>query len=130
MSHVLLIEPNTLLAKSYTHALQHAGHTVAHANGAQAGIDAADAETPDLVITELHLAGHSGIEFLHEFRSYSEWMAVPVVLNTSLTAAQLAPVIDALHRDLGIREVLYKPRTSLQDLVRVAREYGTINRSV
>lgn len=123
MSHILLIEPNTLLAESYTQALQHAGHTVTHVAGAQTGIDAADKQTPDIVVTELHLPGHSGIEFLHEFRSYAEWTKVPVVLNTVLTAVQLAPAVDALHRDLGIREVLYKPRTSLQDLVRVAREY-------
>lgn len=126
MSHILLIEPNTLLAKSYTEALRHAGHTVAHVTGAQAGIDAADRQKPDIVITELHLPGHSGIEFLHEFRSYAEWMRVPVILNTVLSAAQLAPAVDALHRDLGIREVLYKPRTSLHDLVRVAREYAAI----
>lgn len=129
MAHILLIEPNTLLAKSYTHALQHAGHTVTHVSGAQAGIDAADIQMPDLVITELHLPGHSGIEFLHEFRSYTEWLRVPVVLNTALTASQIAPAIEALYRDLGIREVLYKPRASLQDLVRLAREYGTIKPS-
>lgn len=123
MSHILLIEPNTLLAKAYTQALQHAGHSVAHVVGAQAAVDAADKQLPDVVIAELHLPGHSGIEFLHEFRSYAEWFHVPVILNTTLTAAQIAPAIDALYRDLGIREVLYKPRTSLQDLVRVARQY-------
>lgn len=126
MAHILLIEPNTLLAASYKQALEHAGHTVAHVSGAQAGIDAADTQTPDLVITELHLPGHSGLEFLHEFRSYTEWMRIPVVLNTALTVSQIAPAIEALHRDLGIREVLYKPRTSLQDLVRITREYTVV----
>ena len=124
MAHVLLLEPNTLLATVYTRALQHAGHSVAHVTGAQAGIDAADRQRPDIVITELHLPRHSGIEFLHEFRSYAEWQQVPIVLNTALTGAQVAPVMQALHRDLGIREILYKPRTSLQDLVRVAREHA------
>jgi len=123
MAHILLIEPNTVLAETYTQALQHVGHSVVVVTGAQAAVDAADKQTPDIVIAELHLPGHSGIEFLHEFRSYTEWTDIPVVLNTTLTAAQLAPGVNALHRDLGIREVLYKPRTSLQDLVRVAREY-------
>ncbi|HTH72508.1 MAG TPA: response regulator [Candidatus Pristimantibacillus sp.] len=123
MSHILLLEPNTLLAGVYTQALTHVGHSVAHVTGAQAAIDAADKKKPDLVITELQLPQHSGIEFLHEFRSYAEWLKLPVVLNTALTAEQIAPVMQALHRDLGIREILYKPRASLQDLVRVAREY-------
>jgi len=125
MSHILLIEPNTLLAQTYTEALQHAGHSVAHVNGAQTAVDAADMQAPDMVIIELQLPIHGGIEFLHEFRSYAEWSAIPVILNTTLTASQIAPVLDALHGDLGVREILYKPRTSLQDLVRVAREYVT-----
>lgn len=90
-------------------------------------MDAADKQTPDIVIAELHLPGHSGIEFLHEFRSYAEWMNIPVVLNTMLNASQIAPAAEALRRDLGIGEVLYKPRASLHDLVRVVREYGAQN---
>lgn len=126
MSHILLIEPDTLLAQSYTQALQHVGHTVACARGAQAAVDAADRQVPDFVFVELHLPGHSGIEFLHEFRSYAEWLHIPVVVNTSLTVEQIAPALEALRRDLGIREVLYKPSTSLQDLVRVVRQHVAV----
>ena len=124
MSHILLIEPNTLLAKSYTQALRHAGHTVAHVTGAQAAIDAADKQTPDVVIVEIQLPQHSGIEFLHEFRSYAEWIHIPVVVNTSLSSARMMLAKKALQRDLGVLGILYKPRTTLQDIVRVAREYA------
>jgi len=123
MSHVLLLEPNTLLAKVYTQALEHAGHSVAHVAAAQEAVNSADKRAPDVVIVELQLPHHSGLEFLHEFRSYAEWLNTPVVVNTSLLAAQLPLAIEPLMRDLGVREILYKPRTSLQDLVRVAREY-------
>lgn len=124
MSNVLLIEPNTLLAKSYIQALQHAGHTVAHVTGAQAAINAADKQTPDVVIVEIQLPQHSGIEFLHEFRSYAEWIHVPVVVNTALSPARMMLAKHPLKRDLGVLDILYKPRTSLQDLVRIAREYA------
>jgi DNA-binding response OmpR family regulator len=124
MSHILLIEPNTLLAKSYTQALHHAGHTVAHVTGAQAAIDAADKQTPHVVIVEVQLPQHSGIEFLHEFRSYAEWINVPVVVNTALSPARMMLAKQPLKRDLGVVDILYKPRTSLQDLVRIAREYA------
>ena len=122
MSHILLIEPNTLLAQSYTQALQHAGHSVAHATGAQSAVDAADKQAPDVVILELQLSGHSGIEFLHEFRSYVEWLEVPVVVNTVLSPAHLHKTQDALRRDMGVCDILYKPRTTLQDIVRLVRE--------
>jgi DNA-binding response OmpR family regulator len=125
MSHILLLEPNTLLARTYTQALEHAGHSVAHATGAQAAVNAADARMPDIVIVELQLPQHSGIEFLHEFRSYGEWQHVPVVVNTVLSAPELGEAAEALKRDLGVRVILYKPRATLHDLVRVAREHAT-----
>ena len=124
MSHVLLIEPNTLLARMYTQALEHAGHSVAHSTGAQSAVDAADRRRPDVVILEIQLPRHSGIEFLHEFRSYTDWRQVPVIVNTALSPAYMARATEPLRRDLGVREILYKPRTSLQDILRIAREHA------
>lgn len=124
MSHILLIEPNTLLAKAYTQALSHAGHTVDHVTGAQAAIDRADKQTPDVVFVEIQLPQHSGIEFLHEFRSYAEWIHVPVVVNTALSPARMMLAKKPLQRDLGVIDILYKPRVTLQDIVRLAREHG------
>ena len=124
MSHVLLIEPNTVLAKTYTQALQHAGHSVAWVSGAQTAVDAADKKMPDVVILELQLPQHNGVEFLHEFRSYTEWANIPVVINTTLSPARMMLAKATLQRDLGVVDILYKPRTTLQDIIRLAREYS------
>jgi CheY-like chemotaxis protein len=124
MAHVLLLEPNTVLAKAYTQALTHAGHSVAHVTGAQAAVDAADKQLPDVVITELQLPQHSGVEFLHEFRSYPEWLHIPVVINTGMSSMHILAAKGPLKRDLGVCEILYKPRATLQDIVRVARQYS------
>lgn len=117
MSHVLLIEPDAVLARTYMQALQHVGHTVARAGGAQEAVNEADDKKPDLVVMELQMAMHDGVEFLQEFRSYPEWQGIPVVINTSLTPAALAPVQAALENDLGVTACLYKPRTTLQQLI-------------
>lgn len=122
MQKVLLIEPDAALARTYMQALQHVGYVVTHVNSAQDAIDAADAQTPDAVVLELQLAVHDGIEFLHEFRSHSEWQSIPVIVNTNLTPQALAPVQGALAGDLGVVEVLYKPRTSLQQLISSVRQ--------
>jgi DNA-binding response OmpR family regulator len=122
MAHVLLLEPNTLLAAAYTQALQHAGHKVTHRSSGQAAVEAADAASPDIVVLELQLTAHNGIEFLHEFRSYPDWQKVPVVINTLLPPSRIALAEEALRRDLGVGAILYKPRASLQDLLRVIRE--------
>jgi DNA-binding response OmpR family regulator len=117
MTHVLLIEPDTTLARTYMQALQHAGYTVAHARGAQDAINEADTKLPDVVVLELQMAGHDGVEFLQEFRSYPEWQQVPVIINTSITPLALAPVERVLADDLGATPCLYKPRTTLQQLI-------------
>jgi CheY-like chemotaxis protein len=119
MAHVLFIEPDTILARTYMQALQHAGHTTAHAHGAQQAIHAADEQTPHVAVLELQLTVHDGVEFLHEFRSYPEWQHIPVIVNTTLPPQSLEPVRQALMQDFGVTECLYKPRTTLQQLISV-----------
>lgn len=122
MAHVLLLEPDSELARIYAQALQLAGHSTATAATAQAAIDAADQYTPDVVVLELQLPAHGGIEFLHEFRSYSEWQTTPVIINTYITPQELASVRQALASTLGVRAAHYKPQTSLQLLLRSVQE--------
>lgn len=122
MAKLLLIEPNTLLVRTYQETLCRAGFEVVCAAGAQMAIEAADLQTPDLVILELQLPEHSGLEFLHEFRSYAEWQRVPVIVHTMVSPSHLRAVEDALTSELGVRAILYKPRTHLDELVRAVRE--------
>ncbi len=67
--HILLIEPDRLQAASYRGALERAGHRVAHAVSAQNAVHEADAKMPYLVVLELQLPVHNGVEFMYEFRS-------------------------------------------------------------
>ncbi len=112
---VLLIESDRLQADTYVAALKRAGHTVSHAANAQLAVHAADEHIPDVVVLELQLSGHNGVEFLYEFRSYPEWLHVPVVLYTFVLPDELAPAA-TLQRELNVRRVLYKPATSLAEL--------------
>lgn len=118
MTTILLLEPNTLLAAAYVRALEIAGYTVRHTAGAQAAIHAADEQKPDIVVMEMQLGGrHNGMEFLHEFRSYTEWQGVPVVVNTVVYPPRMAAAAPVLRTQLGVVDILYKPTASLADLV-------------
>lgn len=75
--NVLLVEPDTKLAGMYKTALESAGHKVFWALDAQSAVHLADDSAPDLVVLEIQLTSHSGIEFLYEFRSYNEWQDIP-----------------------------------------------------
>lgn len=123
MAQILLIEPDRVLAESYVQALLHAGHEVQAAGSAQAAILSADAIAPDLVILELQLVEHSGIEFLYEFRSYTDWQDVPVLLQTNVPRSEFADSWQLLNRELGVKTYLYKPRTSLNELITTVSEH-------
>ncbi|HSX27788.1 MAG TPA: response regulator [Patescibacteria group bacterium] len=111
-----MIEPNRLLARTYTKALELVGHNVMWSNGAQQAVRIADGQKPDLVLLELQLVKHNGIAFLYEFRSYPDWQSVPVIIHSMVSPDNLQ-VNKEVYRRLGISAYLYKPQTSLKNLV-------------
>lgn len=116
MTQVLLLEPNRILLRNYADFIRAKGFDVAECEDAQHGINEADKKRPDIVVVELMLAGHSGIEFLYEFRSYEEWLKVPVIIFTSLHKGEIG-INDARLEELGVVAVLDKSKTSLDKLV-------------
>lgn len=119
--NILLIEPDKKLGGTYKRALEQAGHTVKWAAHGQDAVHAADIARPDLIILELQLTAHNGIEFLYEFRSYSEWQGIEVILLTLVTPDSLQITQDIMDQ-LGIIRCLYKPATTLKQLVDAVQE--------
>jgi len=116
MALILLIEPDKTLARIYAEALASAGYEVKLAKGAQAAISLTDRQTPDLVLLELQLTSHNGLEFLYEFRSYPEWQNVPVLVNSLVPPHEFSENL-ILRSQLGVSEYFYKPETSLWQLL-------------
>lgn len=126
MSRILLIEPDLVLAEAYRQALGADGHQVICCASAQAGIISADQHPPNLVILELQLIEHSGIEFLYEFRSYPEWQDIPVILHTLVPPAEFNDNRQLLRDQLNVADYLYKPQTSLRELLARSRDQLTV----
>jgi len=123
MSQILLIEPDRILAETYFQALSQAGHTVVPCASAQSAIISSDHTRPDLVILELQLIEHSGIEFLYEFRSYSDWQNIPVIIHSLVPGLEFIKNKNILQKQLGVVKYLDKNRTTLQQLVKAVNEY-------
>lgn len=117
MIQVLLVEPDRLLAKTYSKALRASGYKVIIASNSQEAINKADKNKPNIIVLELQLVGHSGIEFLYEFRSYPDWQEVPVLINTLLPYIEIQDSWQLLKEVLGVSVYTYKPATSLDNLV-------------
>lgn len=84
------------------------------AHSAQEAIHVADKKMPDLVILELAIPMHNGFAFLHEFRSYSDWTSVPVIVHSHLAKDEAA--MSKSWKILGAVEYFYKPQTTLAKL--------------
>lgn len=115
-ARILLIEPDRVLAKTYTKSLEQSGYKVSVCAGAQAGIHACDEAEPDLILLELQLVEHSGIEFLYELRSYPDWQNVPVIIQSQVPPSEFADNWELLRQELGVVHYLYKPQSTLRNL--------------
>lgn len=121
MKDILLIEPDNALRKIYKAYLIQEGYSVVDAASAESAIHELDAaQSVDLIVLELQLANHNGLEFIHELRSYSEWQSIPILLHTFVPPHSLRFDKNTL-KTLGILGYLYKPTTSLSTLVDAVR---------
>lgn len=119
---VLLVEPDVVLGEIFAKALEAKGYVVERVAGAQEAVIAADDNRPDLVICELQLVGHSGIEFLYEFRSYADWQDIPVIVLSTVPPLEFNGSRIGLKEQLGVETYLYKPATSIAEMLRVVGE--------
>ncbi len=112
---VLIIEPSKELANIIAARISKEGASAYIAHTTQAGISVADKNKPDIVILELLISGHNGLEFLHEFKSYHDWFDVPIVIYSDLSAEELDSAV-GWEEDMNIVNHFYKPTTSLKEL--------------
>lgn len=122
MAHILIVEDDQWLADCYKDWLH--GHTVAYAVGAQEALDAADDQTPDLILLDLLLPHANGMQLLHTLRSHADWADVPVVLCSGSIPADVPDM-----RAYGVRAILDKATvtpTALRQAVNEAMHHATV----
>jgi DNA-binding response OmpR family regulator len=121
MAHILIIEPDRVLAGSLETYFANANHTATIHADPQAALISADRRKPDVVVAELQLAARSGVEFLYEFSSYPDWQSIPIIIFTNLSVEQIVPYQEALG-DLNITACLTKSHDGLTGLLRAVRQ--------
>jgi two-component system cell cycle response regulator DivK len=83
MAHILLIEDNEQNRYLATFLLEHHGHTVVQAADGAAGIAAAEATPPDLILLDIQLPGMDGYAVATALRSHATLTTTPIVAVTS-----------------------------------------------
>jgi DNA-binding response OmpR family regulator len=118
MRHILIIEDNQLLANTYRAAFAQAGFTVDVASDGQAGVAAALAAPPEIILLDLMLPKLSGLEVLRRLRTDTRLALVPVlVLSNAYTAQRMQELWDA-----GATQVLLKANSTPKRLLESVRQ--------
>ncbi|MBS2017802.1 MAG: EAL domain-containing protein [Deltaproteobacteria bacterium] len=105
---VLLIEDDTMVARSIARLLMSEGYSVEHVVSAADAVDRVMDHSFDVVMSDLNLPGGSGVDLLNVVRAYDP--VVPLVLMTGMPTVETA--IEAVN--LGVLEYMVKPATREQ----------------
>jgi len=119
MAKILLIDPDKTSQSAIRELLQ--DHTIDVFTDAESAVQSAAKTKPDLVIMELALKNHSGMEFLYEFRSYTDWIDIPVIIYSSLRL-ESEILSSRSWRVLSVYEYMYKPDSTLLALRNAAQK--------
>ncbi|MDX1765874.1 MAG: response regulator [Candidatus Saccharimonadales bacterium] len=112
---ILLVEDDQLLRDLYDDALSQAGHQVLQARHAQEAVTMLDEYGAEIIIMDMMLPGHNGLEILHELQTYNDWQQLPVIVLSSRHPKEFK-MTDQDWQRLGVVKFLYKPRTKIHHL--------------
>jgi CheY-like chemotaxis protein len=112
----LVVDDDDKSAELLRLQLESAGFRVARAATAEAALESAVRETPDLVTLDINLPGINGWEFLQGFRQMPQFARIPVVI-VSVIADRSRGL------SLGANQVLQKP-VGREQLVRALHALG------
>ncbi len=119
-TNVLVVEPDELLAKTYRRILTDSGYYVRASTNAQDAITDIDSTKPDVIIVEIQLRLHNGIELLNEIRSYPDLSEIPIIVLTYIPEASFYGLLN--NKQLKISKYLYKTQATHQDILFAVQE--------
>lgn len=80
MGRILVVDDEPHIRKLVAFALERRGHVVLQAGDGPAGIEAARAESPDLILMDVMMPMMTGYEALEHLRADSKTAGIPVVM--------------------------------------------------
>lgn len=114
MQHVLLIEDESLFAKSVLRRLEREGYRVTVRDTVETGRESLLSDPPDILLLDVRLSDGNGLDLLREIRGRETDEALPVIVVTAY--GELEDAVSAMK--LGATDYLKKP-VDLDELILV-----------
>jgi two-component system KDP operon response regulator KdpE len=127
---ILVIEDEPPIRRFLRAALENEGYRVSEASSGEAGLRAASAQPPDLVVLDLGLPDRDGQDVLRRLR---EWYSAPIiVLSARDEESQKVEALDAgaddyVTKPFGIGELLARMRNALRHVHRTEPDATTLS---
>lgn len=83
MANILAIDDSPSMRKMVSFTLKEAGHKVTTAEDGEQGLKAAQAETADLVLTDINMPTLDGISLVKKLRDLPDYAHVPILVLTT-----------------------------------------------
>lgn len=80
---VLVVDDEELMREAAAALLAEEGYSVREARDGAEALASARAERPDVILTDIMMPLHDGLELLHGLRASEELMRIPVVVMTA-----------------------------------------------
>jgi DNA-binding response OmpR family regulator len=121
---VFVVEPDAVLLDQYAAKLsENVGWQIITFRTASLAVKALEKAIPDVILLELALPGHNGLELLYELRSYADTDKTRVVINSFVQEPDV-PFGFVNRGDLGIVEYLHKPFAGLDEVCSAVIDAG------
>lgn len=114
MVKILFVEPDKSLGLVYKKYFSEMKYSVGWEQSADDAIKSIDKNCPDILVLELQITNHNGLELLYEVRSYPEWNDIKIILYTNIPESRLLK--SPVYKLLNIHKYLYKPSSTLTEL--------------
>jgi len=109
---ILVVEDNRDSREMLVLLFQHEGYSVVSASDGREGLQMAHKESPELIITDLHMPHLSDVELITELRGLASFEHTPILAMTAYDNAEECRAIQA-----GASLAVMKP-VAIEDLFR------------
>lgn len=89
MANVLIVDDSASMRQMVNFTLTTAGHQVTEAVDGKDGLSKAAAHTFDLIISDINMPIMTGLEMVPEVRKLQQYQAVPILMLTTESAADM-----------------------------------------